>query len=399
VTTPDGTLELTEDQRETHALVAEKHAQARSLLREQGIDCWLTFSREGSDLLLPYVMGGEELVGQAALMLFADGPSVAIVADYDASQVQGLFDIVIPYSTGWIAPFQETLRDRNPARIAINYSEVEHAVDGLTYGLYLRLVRVLEPIGMADRLVSSHPVTELVRSLKTPSEIERLRRACEITMRIFDDFTGMLKPGITEQDGWEIFVEQMRAYGVGPSWEAAYCPSVHSNRRPAGHTPPGAAQMLAGEAVHVDFGVKYEGYAADLQRVWYLRRPGESGPPVDVQRAFDAMKDGIVLALDIIKPGMKGYEIDEPVRELVRQRGFTYTHALGHQIGRLAHDGGVLMGPRNERYGDRTGGELRPGMVFTLEPCVANIGLEENLVITETGCELLVPAATEIILI
>ena len=60
---------------------------------------------------------------------------------------------------------------------------------------------------------------------------------------------------------------------------------------------------------------------------------------------------------------------------------------------------GVLMGPRNERYGDRSGGLLRPGMVFTLEPCIANIGLEENLVITETGCELLVPAASEIILI
>lgn len=390
---------LTEEQRETRQLVNEKHAQAKRELAAHGIDCWLTFSREGSDLLLPYVMGGEDLVGQAALMIFADGPSVAVVADYDASQFDGMFDSVLPYSKGWLDPFQQTLRERNPATIGINYSEVEHGVDGLTYGLYLRLIRALEPLGMVDRLVPAQPVTERVRCIKTPSEIERVRRACEITVRMFDDFTGMLKPGITEKDAWDIFGEQMRAYGLQPAWEAAYCPSVHSNRRAAGHTAPGAGLLEPGDAVHVDFGVKYEGYASDLQRVWYLRRPGETAPDPKVQHAFDAMKDGIALAFEIIKPGMRGYEIDEPVRALVASRGYTYTHSLGHQLGRLAHDGGVLMGPRNERYGDRTAAVIEPGMVFTLEPCVANIGLEENIVITETGCELLVPAATEIILV
>ncbi len=389
----------TEEQLETRQLVAEKHAQAKQLLAQHDIDCWLTFSREGSDLLLPFVMGGEDLVGQAAIMIFREGPSVAVVADYDASQFDGIFDVVHPYSKGWLDPFQQTLRERNPARIAINYSEAEHGVDGLTYGLYLRLVRALEPLGMVDRLVSSQPVTELVRSLKTSSEIERLRRACAITERIFDDFTGMLKPGITEKDAWDIFVEQMKAYGVEPSWEATYCPSVHSNRRKAGHTAPGAGLLEPGDAVHVDFGVKYEGYAADLQRVWYLRRPGETAADPKVQHAFDAMKDGIELAMSIIKPGMRGYEVDEPVRDLVASRGYTFTHALGHQIGRLCHDGGVLLGPRNERYGDRSAAVIQPGMCFTLEPCVANIGLEENIVVTETGCELLVPTSKHIILI
>ena len=65
-------LPLTEAQIEKRQLVAEKHAQARDLMRKQGIDCWLTFSREGSDLLLPFVMGAEYLVGQAALSALRD---------------------------------------------------------------------------------------------------------------------------------------------------------------------------------------------------------------------------------------------------------------------------------------------------------------------------------------
>src|SRR3954453_9398083 len=91
------TVELTEAEQSRRELMAEKHAQARGLLREHGIDCWLIFQREGSDLMLPYVTGGEHIVGNAALMLFADGPSVAVVADYDVGQVEGIFDQVLSY--------------------------------------------------------------------------------------------------------------------------------------------------------------------------------------------------------------------------------------------------------------------------------------------------------------
>mgnify|MGYP006191253813 CR=1 FL=1 len=56
-----------------------KAALAQGVQPICGIDCWLTFQREGSDVLLPYVLGVDELVSQSALMIFADGPTVAIV--------------------------------------------------------------------------------------------------------------------------------------------------------------------------------------------------------------------------------------------------------------------------------------------------------------------------------
>jgi Xaa-Pro aminopeptidase len=383
-------LGLTEAEQLRRALVAEKHAQARALLREHGIDCWLTFSREGSDNLLPLVIGFEYLVGTAALMLFADGPSVAVVTDGDVNQVEGIFDRVLTYSTDWSEPFRQTLTERQPVRIGLNFSERDDGCDGLSHGMYLRLLRTLESAGFAGALVSAEPVAARVRARKSPEEIERMRRACAVTQRIFDDLTGMLKPGLTEHDVAEIIRERMQTYGVVPSWEASWCPSVASSQSRGGHGAPGAVVIEAGDALRVDFGVFVDGYASDLQRTWYLRRPGETGAPTEIVCAFEAVRDAIALAAETLRPGVVGWDVDGPARAVLAERGFTFTHALGHQVGRRAHDGGLLLGPNNVRYGYRSGGVVEEGMVFTLEPCVGPIGLEENVVVTPSGCDWLV---------
>jgi Xaa-Pro aminopeptidase len=188
----------------------------------------------------------------------------------------------------------------------------------------------------------------------------------------------------------------MQTYQVGPSWEAAYCPSVTTSRHASGHTPPSADKIREGDGLQIDFGVLYEGYASDLQRMWYFKRPGETAVDPKILHAFETMRDGIRMASELIKPGMRGYEIDEPVRNYVKEQGYTFSHALGHQIGRMAHDGGLTLGPRNERYGDRVTGEIMPGMCFTLEPCIFDLGLEENIVVTEDGCEYLIAPQTEV---
>lgn len=382
---------LGENEELRRALVAEKHAQAVRLLRDHELDCWLTFSREGSDPLLPYLVGREELVGTAALMLFADGPSVAIVADYDAGQVSGLFDEVHPYALDWREPLRTTLAARRPARIGVNVSEHDHGVDGLTHGLYLALTRALEPLDLIGAVTSAEAVASRVRTIKSLAEVERLRRACRITARIFDDLTAMLRPGLTEADVHGIIGERMATYEVGPAWEAETCPAVFSWATPGGHSAPGQAHIERGQSVRVDFGVVSEGYRSDLQRTWYLLGPGETAPPEAVVREFEAVRDGIALAAELLRPGVRGHEVDGPVRTLLQERGHTFTHALGHQIGRLVHDGGVVLGPDNARYGARAGGVVEAGMVFTLEPCVGRTSIEEDVLVTDDGCEFLVP--------
>ena len=393
------TVDLPEAEQLRRELMVEKHAQATALLREHGIDCWLIFQREGSDLMLPYVTGGEHIVGNAALMLFADGPSVAVVADSDVGQVEGIFDRVLSYSLDWKEPFLDTLRERNPVAIGINYSVDNEGIDGLTYGMYLKLLDALEPLGFGDRLTPSEPVAGRVRAIKTAAEVERIRRACAITQRILDDLTGMLKPGLTEVQIAEIVRERMQTYEVGPSWEASYCPTVSSSKSRRGHTPPGAVALEPGDGLALDFGVLHEHYASDMMRSWYFRKPGENGPPAEMMAAFDAVREGIRMAASLLKPGMKGSDVDKPVRSFMQERGFSFTHALGHQLGRSAHDGGMLLGPDNVRYGHRSSQIVEPGMVFTLEPVVTWVGLEENVVVTENGCEFLSTPQTEVYLV
>jgi Xaa-Pro dipeptidase len=388
--------ELTEAESLRQSLIAEKHAQATRLLQDQGVDCWLTFQREGSDVLLPYVLGVDELVSQSALMIFADGSSVAIVMDYDATVVESLFDEVHAYRSSWREPLQTVLRERNPARIAINYDMYDDGIDGLTHGQYLLLHGALTEIGFADRLESASPITSLVRQIKTPSEIERMRRACEITVHLFDDVTGILKPGMTEFDIYEYLHDQMKAYNVRASWDPAYCPGVMSSKRESGHTPPTRTPLEPGDGLRVDLGVIAEGYASDLMRTWYLAKPGETRPPAEFQRAFDTVRDAIQIAADTLRPGVSGTEVDSAARTYIERAGFEYFHATGHQVGTRAHDGGLLLGPDNVRYGQRSRGTVQEGMTFTLEPVFGPIGLEENVVVNAEGCTYLVPPQREI---
>lgn len=391
--------ELTEAESLRRSLVAEKHEQAKGFLRELGIDCWLTFQREGSDVLLPYVLGVDELVSQSALMLFADGPSVAIVMDYDATVVDGIFDEVIAYQSSWRDPLLTVLQERNPTRIALNYDRHDDGIDGLTYGQYLLLTETVSSIGFERRFESASPVTRLVRQIKTPEEVERMRRACQITGQLFGDVTSILKPGLTEWDIYEYLRDQMKTYDVKPSWDPAYCPGVMSSKRASGHTPPTQVRLEAGDGLRVDLGVITEGYASDLMRTWYLRKPGEKTAPPDFQRAFDVVRDSIQLAADAIRPGLSGVEIDHVARSFVQKNGYDYVHATGHQVGTRAHDGGLLLGPDNERYGERSRGVIQQGMTFTLEPVFGPIGIEENVVVTAEGCSYLVPPQRDIWLI
>jgi Xaa-Pro aminopeptidase len=332
-------------------------------------------------------------------MLFADGSSVAIVMDYDATVVEGVFNEVIAYKSTWREPLLETLRKRGPARIAINYDMYDDGIDGLTYGQYLLLTDALRTIGVDTRLESASPLTSLVRQIKTASEIERMRRACEITIQLFGDVTSILKPGLTEFEIYEYLHEQMKAYNVTASWDPAYCPGVMSSRRESGHTPPTQIKLEPGDGLRIDLGVIAQGYASDLMRTWYLRKPGEKEPPAEFLRAFDVVRDSIQLAADTIRPGLAGTDVDVVARSFVEKNGFEYFHATGHQVGTRAHDGGLMLGPDNVRYGLKSRGKIQAGMVFTLEPVFGPIAIEENVVVTAEGCEYLVPPQREVLLV
>jgi Xaa-Pro aminopeptidase len=156
--------------------------------------------------------------------------------------------------------------------------------------------------------------------------------------------------------------------------------------------------------VHIDLGVQQEGYCSDMQRMWYVRRPGEDAPPPIVQRAFAVVLQAIDAGAAALKPGVRGWEIDEIAREVIVDAGYEeYKHAFGHGLGRACHDGGTLLGPRWPRYGATPDGIVEVGNVYTLELGIITkagyVGLEEDVLVTEDGCVFLTKQQRELMMI
>jgi len=139
--------------------------------------------------------------------------------------------------------------------------------------------------------------------------------------------------------------------------------------------------------------------------VCYVLREDETEAPVEVQRGFITIRTAIEKSREAMKAGVTGNSIDVIAREIVTDSGYPdYPYALGHQLGRVAHDGGALLGPLWEKYGDDPNQKLEVGQIFTIEPGLAvagygYVGLEEDVVMTAQGAEYIGKPQREIILI
>ncbi|MEI7577424.1 MAG: Xaa-Pro peptidase family protein [Armatimonadota bacterium] len=385
------------------ALTREKLAQAATLVRESGAHVWLTFVREtgeGSDPALPFICE-TGLVWISALLVGRDGRKVAVVGNYDADPLKhsGDWDEVIPYVQGIRAPLLETLESWIPKgeqpRIAVNFSEDDDKADGLTHGLFRLLTSHLEGTRFAGSLESAHPIVSRLRGLKTSEEIRRLREAITATDGIFATVPGRLHLDLDERTLYRMIQADIDANRWGYGWSRSGNPIVNFGPDSMiGHGVPSAeVRLRPGHLVHIDLGVIVDGYSSDIQRCWYVAEPGESTLPADLEAALAAVTGAIQAGANRLRPGVKGYEVDAAARSFLISTGYPeYMHALGHQVGRVAHDGGSLLGPRWERYGRLPDEPIEEGQVYTLElgvtvPGRGYLGLEEMVRVGESGIE------------
>ncbi len=378
-------------------LYREKAAQATALLAEVDLDCWLTFAREtvvspdpGVELAI-----GVDVTWNSAFLFFRDGQRVAIVGRYDVPDVRlsGIFDEVIGYDEGLRAALVATLERHDPQSIGLNYSLHDKTADGLTHGMWQLLQELLDGTPYPARFTSAERLLGRLRARKTPAEVARIRGAIAETEEIVAALTDRIAPGVSEAALGAFVHDEFRRRGLPSAWSWQGCPIVNSGpESDPGHAAPRDDILVApGHLVHVDLGVRREGYCSDIQRMWYVRRPGESTPPAEIERAFAVVLQAIDAGAAALRPGVRGFEVDAVAREVIVEGGFEeYRHAFGHGLGRACHDGGPLLGPRWERYGNTPDMLVEVGHVYTLELGVVTsagyLGLEEDVLVTEDGC-------------
>lgn len=379
-------------------LVQEKVNQAIDILKEFEVDCWITFVREselGGDPTLDYILGSS-VTWHSVFILTASGQRYAIVGEYDKKTVEdtGAYTQVLSYVEGIKDLFLNCMKEIAPSQIAVNYSQDSEICDGITHGMYLTLYGFLEELRFEDRIIPAEQIVSALRQRKTPTEIHYIKEAIARTEDIFAHVATFIQPGKTEQEIADFMKDEVKKTNLGLAWNVKNCPAVLTGPKAVrGHCTPTDRKAEGGHLLNIDFGVNYQGYCSDLQRTFYILKPNETAPPPEVQQTFEDTVHAIEHAKQALKPGAQGIEIDHVARNYLTSCGYEEFHcALGHQVGRFAHDGTALLGPAWEKYAQKPFQIIEEGMVFTLEPHASVPGygvvaLEDMVLVTEDGAE------------
>jgi Xaa-Pro dipeptidase len=392
----------------TADLVRAKLGQAVQLLQHHDLDLWLTFAQETSltrdpalDLIFPF-----GLTWQSAFLVHRSGESLAILGRYDAATARELqaFSQVLAYDQSVRPALVEALQRLAPRQIAVNFSPDDPASDGLTHGQWLHLATMFAEAGLPpERVVSASDFLGSLRGQKTQAEVERIRRAVITTQRMLGDLGPHLRPGVTERQVADLLHQSMRAAGLGSAWDWDGDPIVNFGpSAELGHGLPTNRSLELGQLIHLDFGVKQEGFCADLQRTWYLLAEGETLVPEPIALAWQAVRRALLAGAEVLRPGSLGWQVDAAARASLTASGYPeYLHAFGHHLGRVAHDGSTVLGPRWERYGRTPFGTIESNNIFAIElgvqlPGFGPVYVEEDVHVTDAGLEWLSNPQTEI---
>jgi Xaa-Pro aminopeptidase len=226
---------------------------------------------------------------------------------------------------------------------------------------------------------------EQLRMLKSPTEIDRIRRSVETNSRAFELTVKRVRRGMKEQDLAAELEYRMRRLGAEkPSFETI----VAGGRRSAlPHAQPTAAPLNPGELVVVDMGAIVNGYCSDMTRMLFL-----GTPTAKVKRTYHAVLEAQLAAIDAVRPGALTSRVDAAARNVLKARGLdhAFIHSTGHGLGLEIHE--------PPRIGKRDKTRLQAGMAITIEPGVyledfGGIRIEDTVVVTANGCEILTPTS------
>lgn len=390
------------------------------VMRENGVDMWITVNREGFDDPLTEDFGNG-YVGSYGYYVFTDrgdgrieravlGVGTALVEDNGAYDIFG--------SPDELAAF---VAERDPQTIALNYARNIGAADGLSYTSYQKLS---EDLGAkyAERFVSSEKLTSDFRSRRVATEIAAFARAGEMSREIAERaFSNeVITPGVTTlaDVAWWMR-EQQFENNLGTSFGM---PSVYITG-PDGFVALSNEHVIQrGDFLAIDWGVGYLNFFTDLKRHAYVLQDGETHLPESIQKAFDNGRAVRDILKAHIKAGRTAGETYDLLNEHINAAGFTVMETFNqptddpdiidviigcHSVGNLGHGIGPSIAWFNP---ERMTYTIQPTNLFSIELFAytaipewggkkLRIPLEDDAIVTSRGVEWLYPVNQKVLLI
>ena len=254
----------------------------------------------------------------------------------------------------------------------------------LTYGSYRRLGERLKA-----KLLPFDDAVETFRRVKDQAELASIRRAVDIADAVFAEVIEKIEPGMTEVDlAAEIdFLIRKKSQDV-PAFETIVASGPHASLP---HARPTSRVITEGDVVKMDFGAVWDGYCSDSTRTVVVGKASER-----VREVYEIVLGANKTAIEGIRAGMKASEADALARQYIESRGYGehFGHSLGHGVGLEVHEA-----PRLSAKNDSP---LEAGNVVTIEPGIyipgwGGVRIEDVVVITESGCDVLTSAPKELI--
>ncbi|WP_045376061.1 M24 family metallopeptidase [Vibrio campbellii] len=317
------------------------------------------------------------------LVVPSTGKPIAVVPEIGAS---GFEDTWIDDVRTWPSPRPE---DDGTSLLAATLAEVSTCSRniGAMIGPETHLRMPAQNFQLLQSKLSQHDVVDVslivrdIRSIKSKAEIDKIRFACQVTAAGFEFLKHRLAIGMTEREACKAMHIEMLRLG------ADSCPYLISGSGTGGYDSiimgPSDRVLTEGDLLIIDTGANYDGYFSDFDRNYAFGQIDEETP-----LAYDSVYQATEAGLKIAEPGRTTGDIWQAMWSVLEKNG-----ALGNDVGRMGHGLGMQLTewPSHVPDGDVI---LKPGMVLTLEPGMAfALGKmmvhEENIVITERGCELL----------
>lgn len=252
--------------------------------------------------------------------------------------------------------------------------------------IYLKTKKHFDELFEGFNLSESENLVENMRKIKGAEEIENITKAQNITDKAFDYIVGFIYSNLKNATETDISAELeyfMKKYGAEKfSFETI---AISGKKSSYPHGKPENKKLSKGFLL-MDFGAVYDGYCSDMTRTVCIGKPSKK-----MREVYNTVKEAQAAALEMIKAGIQGIEVDKTARDIIKKMGYdkNFGHGLGHSLGLEIHENPNF--PVSDSSEEQKELILAENTVITVEPGIYiedefGVRIEDLVVVKKDGC-------------